>query len=316
MMMFKGFFALQPHQGKEQAFVEALRAVGYHKSNYTRSPVRFALYSLDSGKGGVGWSPSVLELVERGVPLFLYPHAARPMVQYDGIIKVHPEVKCLFTHTEGGKRVMEAFDIGRPIEVVGWSFCEIKPFEPVKEVKNVVFGPIHPNNNGWLSKVYKDLNVATFKKIHAWCKKNGARLVVRYLHDLGENGLERREDSGVVYYRGSADQSTADIDQADLVVGHQTFAYLAVARGKPTLMMGENIPPSSGNCEELLGYVKNWSKYKDLLRFPLDILSGNDTDAVIRKAIKGSKPVADWRDLFIGKPFDAKLFVERLESYL
>jgi hypothetical protein len=80
-------------------------------------------------------------------------------------------------------------------------------------------------------------------------------------------------------------------------------------------MMGENIPPCSGNCEELLGYVKNWNKYKDLLRFPLDIMS-NDTDAVIRKATKGSKPVADWRDLLIGKPFDAKLFVNKLEGYL
>lgn len=313
-MNFKGFYALRPHQGKENAFVDALQTAGYRKVGAGRTPVRFALYDLDSGRGGFGWNNDLNVLHERGIPLFLYPHAARPMVQYDGIIQVHPGVRCLFTHADGGRLALERFGFEKPVEVVGWSFCPIKPFQPVKEVKRVVFGPIHPNHNGYLNEVDRKLNSATFAKIHAWCKKNKAELVVRHLHDIGENGLERKDD--VTYYRASADQSTADIDQADLVIGHQTFAYLSVARGKPTLMMGEKTAPRSGNADENFRFVKHWSKYKDLLMFPLDILDTRDVNGLIGRAIKSDKAVSEWRDLFIGQPFDGKKFVNKLESYL
>lgn len=312
--MYKGFFALQPHQGKEQAYVEALQAAGWHKNTYYRAPVKFALYDLDSGRGGVGWAESLRVYAERGVPFFLYPHAARPMVQYDGIIKVNPGVRCLFTHAAGGKQVLELFGFEKPVEVVGWSFCKIKPFQPSAQVKSVVFGPIHPNHNGYLDKVDKEINAKAFDKIFAWCQKSGAKLIVRHLHAVEENGIPRKDD--VVYYRGSADQSTADIDQADLVVGHQTFAYLAVARGKPTLMMGENLPPRSGNSEDSFRYVQNWDKYKDLLMYPLDILQTRSVDKLIEKAVSSDEAIRTWRDLFIGKKFDSKLFVEKLESYL
>jgi hypothetical protein len=313
-MNFKGFYVLRPHQGKEQAYQEALFAAGYRKSSNPRTPPRFALYDLDSGHGGFGWSKAVEELQGRGIPLFQYPHAARPMVQYDGIIEINPGIRCLFTHAEGGRMVMESFDIGKPVEVVGWSFCKIKPFTPVNEIRSVVFGPIHPNANGWLSDMDKKINASAFAKIFSWCKKNKVELTVRFLHTLGECGLDAKD--GVVYTRGHADQSTADIDQADLVIGHQTFAYLAVARGKPTLMMGEDVAPRSGNDDSNFRYVKHWKKYRDLLMYPLDILAERDTDALIKRAISSDDEIQKWRELFIGEPFGPKKFVSRLEAYL
>lgn len=313
-MNLKGFYAYQPHQGKERAYLEALRDAKWFKANYHKAPIKFALYSLDSGKGGIGWSEAVEDYNARGIPLFLYPHAARPMVQYDGIIEVNPGVRCLFTHAEGGKQVMEAFGFEKPVEVVGWSFCKIKPFRPVEQVKNVLFAPIHPNFNGWLSKYDLEINQKAFKKIHTWCKKSGANLTVRHLHALSENGLEPVE--GVTFFRGSADQSTADIENADLVVAHQTFAYLAVARGKPTLMMGEAVPPRSGNNRHNFKFVKHWIDYKDLLMFPLDILNCRSVDKLIEKAASGDAEIAEWRRFFIGDPFDGQRFVDRLESYL
>jgi hypothetical protein len=137
---------------------------------------------------------------------------------------------------------------------------------------------------------------------------------VRYLHAIEENGLQYQD--GVTYYRGAPDQSTADIDAADLVIGHQTFAYLAVARGKPTLMMGENIPPRSGNSDSNYHYVKHWEAYKDLLMYPLDILKTRSVDKLIEKAVSSDAEIQRWREMFIGQPFDKKLFVEKLEAYL
>lgn len=313
-MNFKGFFALQPHQGKELAFVEALKQAGWFKSNYSRANVKFGLYDLDSGRGGVGWAEAIQELNVRGIPLFLYPHAARPMVQYDGIIQVNPGVRCLFTHAEGGRKVLEAFGFDKPVEVVGWSFCKIRPFRAASEIKEVVFAPIHPNHNGYLNAVEKKLNADTFERIYTWCKKSGAHLVVRYLQSIEENGLQYRD--GATFYRAAPDQSTADIDAADLVVAHQTFAYLAVARGKPTLMMGENIPPRSGNSDQNYRYVKHWDDYKDLLMFPLDILKTRSVDKLIEKAVSSDAEIRTWRELFIGQQFEGQKFVEKLESYL
>lgn len=313
-MDFKGFFALQPHQGKEFAYENALKQAGYHQSGYLRAPVKFALFDLDNGPFGQGWSESLKGYAERGIPLFLYPHGARPMVQYDGILKVHPDVRCMFTHAAGGVEVMRAFGFPLPVEAVGWTFCKIEPFRPSNEIKSVLFGPIHPNENGWLSQVDKEINAKTFVKIHAWCQKSGARLQVRHLHAIEENGLPRLDD--VIYYRGSANQATADIDMADLVIGHQTFAFLAVARGKPTLMMSEETAPHSGNTDANFTFVASWEKYKDRMMYPLDVLRCRNLDKLIDKAMSSDSEIREWRERFIGEPFNGKKFVERLEAYL
>ena len=98
-------------------------------------------------------------------------------------------------------------------------------------------------------------------------------------------------------------------------MSHQTFAYMSVALGVPTVMMGEDIAPRSGNSEQGFSYSAHFEDYKEYLMFPLDILQG-ETEEVIQTAITGSEAVEDWKSRFIGKPFDGDLFVNAIEARL
>lgn len=131
--------------------------------------------------------------------------------------------------------------------------------------------------------------------------------------DCGLDGVPAGEF--VEWHSGRKNNSTVDMDAADVVVSHQTFAWMAVALGKPTVMMGEDVPPRSGNSDAGFCYVKHWDDYKADLMFPLDILNG-DPEEIIAKAAAGDPAVEEWKARLIGEPFDGPAFVEKLESYL
>ena len=260
------------------------------------------------------------EAAARSIPVFLYPHAARPMVQYDGCVTPRP-VRCMFTQAPGGKAIMEKIGYPNPVEVTGWAYSEVRPFRPAEKVERVLFAPIHPNGNGWLSDVDKDLNRRTLERLVRWCRETGAKLSVRSIglpECSGLTELERfdREDPGrIECHLGKKNNSSMDMETADVVVAHQTFAWIAVALGIPTVMMGEDVPPRSGNRPDGFCYVKHWEEYREDLMYPLDILAG-DPDAVIAKAAAGCPEVGDWKVRLIGEPFDGPRFVETIERYL
>ena len=298
-------YRMSHHQNKENAFKQALTSRGWYESRYIRSnSVAFGLFDAD-------WRAGDIENL-KGRPYFLYPHAARPMVQYDGCVEPKP-VTAMFTQAPGGKDLMKIIGYPYPVEVTGWAYSEVRPFQKVKKVKRILFAPIHPNGNGYLNKVDKDLNQRTLERLEAYCQETGTELSVRLVGDPNNNGLSFHEKTKV--HTGKKNNSTADIENADVIIAHQTFAYLSVALGKPTVMMGEDVPPRSGNSEEGFCYVKHWEAYKDILMFPLDILQG-DTEKVIQKACEGSGAVEDWKARFIGEPFNGPAFVKTLESYL
>lgn len=295
------------HQNKSAAFREALAKAGYYFTERLHAQgLKFILTDAD-------WRVSTMDKARCGdIPVFLYPHAARPMVQYDGCVEPQP-VTAMFTHAEGGKAIMEKIGYPNPVEVTGWAFSEVRPFRPVKSVKRILFAPIHPNANGWLSQVDKDLNQKTLERLEAYSRETGAELSVRMIGPAEQNGLTFGE--GTEVHSGKKNLSTADMESADVVVGHQTFAYMAVALGIPTVMIGEDVPPRSGNSEAGFCYVAHWEAYKDDLMFPLDILQG-ETEDVLERACEGSDAVEGWKSRFIGEPFDGPAFVAKLESYL
>ena len=298
------------HQNKSRAYREALASAGYFfMDRLLVNGLRFILADAD-------WRESMMrDAAELNTPVFLYPHAARPMVQYDGCIEPHP-VTAMFTHAEGGKRIMQKIGYPYPVEVTGWSYSEIRPFQPVDEIGRILYAPIHPNANGWLSDVDKDLNRRTYERLFAFCEDWGVELSVRYIGSWAENGLDGVLMADFVEtHKGKKNNSSYDMETADVVVSHQTFAWIAVALGVPTVMMGEDVPPRSGNREDGFCYVRHWDDYKDDLMFPLDILAEDPAD-VIGKACAGCSAVEDWKSRLIGEPFDGPKFVQTLESYL
>lgn len=296
------------HQNKSAKYKEALANAGYRftERQYCQG-VRFFLSDAD-------WRTDMMEEArEKNIPVFLYPHAARPMVQYDGCVEPKP-VRAMFTQAPGGVEIMKRIGYPYPVEVSGWAYSDVKPFRPVKDVKRILYAPIHPNANGYLHEVDKDLNCRTLERLTAYCHDRKIQLSVRYIDEPEKSGL-RNVSPDVEMHRGKKNNTTFDMETADVVVAHQTFAYMAVALGIPTVMMGEDVPPRSGNTEEGFCYVQHWDDYKDDLMFPLDILQG-ETEDVIQAACEGSEAVEAWKAKYIGEPFDGPAFVKKLESYL
>ncbi len=295
------------HQNKSAAYREALEKAGYLFTDRDNvQGVRFILSDAD-------WRLNLMEnAAKRNIPVFLYPHAARPMVQYDGCVEPRA-VRCMFTQAPGGAEIMRRIGYPYPVEVSGWAYSAVRPFRPVSAVRRILFAPIHPNANGFLHKVDKDLNARTLQRLESFCRETGAALSVRLIGTPQQCGLTFGE--GTEVHSGRKNNSSADMESADVVVSHQTFAYIAAALGIPTVMMGEDVPPRSGNSDAGFCYVKHWDDYKDLLMYPLDILNGDPAE-VIGKAAAGCAEAEAWKQRFIGDPFDGREFVRKLESYL
>ncbi len=297
-------------------YAEALESAGYERMiSAGTQGLKFAFYDHDVGPGGMGHRNGLDYLYHAGVPVFLYPHAARPMLQWDGMYNVWPHTVCNFVIAEGHAEVMESYGYPIPIEICGWNLCDLKDFEPISPVKpiKVLFAPIHPNGNGWLHEMDMRLNVQTYKLL---LETPGIELTVRHIKRLDLNGLWPAD--GVNFVLGKANGCHAEIDEADIVIAHQTFAYISAARGKPLVMFGEQVTPHSGNRPENFRFVGSWPQYRDLMQYPVEFEnaeSGLHLRSMMAEAME-SDLGADWRARFIGKVFDGPRFVEMVEGWL
>jgi len=105
------------------------------------------------------------------------------------------------------------------------------------------------------------------------------------------------------------------MDAADVVVAHQTFAWLAVARGVPCVMFAEDMP-THFRCNGKYENVRCWNDVVDLFRYPYDLLCENDIMRLLKRATMSDCGVSDWRRRMIGSPFSPTEFVEKVEKYI
>jgi hypothetical protein len=301
------------HQNKAKAFVEALRRAG-HRGHRRLENAKFLLIDHE-WKGlfaghEIEWREPIIKAGEMGIPIFVYPHSARPNIPYDLTDKYYP-INTQFVFSEGHREVLERIGYPYPVEVIGWTYTDIKPFERknIGGKANVLFAPIHPVGNVWLSSDESELNGKVFR----WLLEllGEINLTVRYIGKLDKNGLW--VDQRVKYHKAIPDGSTTDIERADVVIGAFTLAYMTVALGKPLVMLGEggrphNSPRSTGK----LIYARNWEKYKDFIHYPFNVeecRNKNDFLFTLSDAMQGSWAAEYWKKNFIGEPFDSKKFV-------
>lgn len=242
---------------------------------------------------------------------FVYPHAAGPNLVNDINTPWRYTTAC-FVATEGHAEIMRRYGYPRPIHAVGWHLCKIRKFHPKRKPYQVLFAPIHPR----CALDDKKLNRATFEKLRPLAEAGRIELTVRHIDKLEKCGLQRVEHEQISYHDGKLEPSTWHIDRADVVVGHQTFAYLAVARGIPTVMMGEDMPPHLVPKGKPVVYVNHWDDYVDLMSYPLDIMKHKNTYALLERAAQGSMKVEAWKERMIGEPFDGDKLLEIVADYL
>lgn len=309
-------FYLREHLHKGKAYISALEGRGYERTdNYKRAD--FAFFDHDISWQLLEHRPECYACKRLGIPFFIYPHAARSGILWD-LYKAWPHTAAQFVHAEGWKTVMQRVKYPCPIEVTGWTYSNINPFIPVKPVgkPKVLFGPIHPMGNGYLYEVDRKLNFNIFKFLVSMLAD--IDLTVRYCGEMGQNGIWPHKK--VAYVHGKTDGSTKEIEEADLVIGSFTFAYLGIALGKPTIMFGEKEIPHGGVSDLNMVSAKNWHKYKKFIEYPFNICDVLGSQSafydMMTKAMKGTVRAENWRNKFVGKPFDPDYFVDRVEAYL
>ncbi len=319
----KSAFFFKPHQHKGKAFLEALIVAGYRKTRIVSKAdlvlLDFLYAGLFSGVHGNGWLRKEAALaLELGKPIFLYPHFCSPWLPHD--LEVDPvAAAAFFVHSPGYAKVLERIGYPTPAEVVGWSYTDVRPFSPFAgEKPRVLFAPLHPVG-GTLPQVERDINEHTFRMLAALRQAGElSSLTVRFYGDMATNGLQRQRD--VDFRSALLNGSTKDIEEADVVISSGTYAHMAVALGKPTVMMGQDIRPhNSPRGGGTLQWVRNWELYRDYARYPHSIEMSTDPSVVtetIRRACESSAPVEAWKADHIGQPFDPAHFVARMESYL
>lgn len=229
---------------------------------------------------------------QQGSMICTYTHGANAFAAWDGVWPLPDGIDAHLAISEGEKECMLRTGYPNPIFVTGWHWCEQKPYEET-EKKKVLFAPIHPlAGNGFLKKERAKANKQTYSRLLA---DQSIELKVRFIHTLFANALWPAY--GVELVHGEPDNTIEDIDEADMVIAWGTFAHLAIARGKPTMMYAQDIPLGDGWDEEGWRWSRSWRKYKSYLHYPYDYFG----------EIEAGNP-RDWRDTFIGEDFDVGRF--------
>ncbi len=303
-------YILFDHQAKSRAFTEAL-APKYSPIPRISKEYRTARFVLTDNHV-LSRRTKLEQYYKDGLrKFFIYPHAGRPGLAtafYPPWSKVTAE----FVATEAHAEVMRQIGNKNKLHAVGWSLCPIVPFRPRLQVRKVLFAPIHPRN----SDIDRRVNRAVFYKLFRLARAGEILLTVRYLAPLDGNGLVRVDHPNIKYVEGAAGPDWKQIDESDMVIAHQTFLFLAVARGVPALAMWDGVTPHVEYRGGEFLEMKGWEDVKDQVMYPLDILHADNPTALMMQAAADDRSIAEWRARMIGPAFDPGRFLELVEGYL
>ena len=303
-------FYVSDHQHKSVGLCAALISAG-HKLAHQPDQAEAVLVDYP-----VAWHPNRnLEIVQeahaQGKPCFEYPHGAPPPMQYDGVAPACKELTASLVHSEGHAELMRRIEYPVPTSVVGWYYCKLKPETHPAEIGSILYAPAHPWADGVTNQEYwYDANRRSY---HAILDHPAPVKTVRFYGTLAANGLT--PEPGVTLVRARLEQireQVKQIDQHDLVVSDGTFAYLAVARGKPTIMLGQD-RVWHNDQGTLTVNVERWETYRQYMRWPYDLDDGDFPD-VAEAARAGGERAHEWRHLFVGDQLDPEELSDTLEQ--
>jgi len=297
---------ISDHQTKSEALRRALAQAGHE---LVKSWPDVLLIDFDAPVAH--YAKTIEQAYSEGAKVLLYSHGAPVITAWDGVWEPSDNITAYLAQSPGQKAVMEAYNYPHPVHVIGWHFCRLKKFAPAKKIENILFAPWHPHSNGWMIPQGKALNADIFRRL----AEMPYHLTVRHVRAPHQNGFEQLD--GIEYQPSdmTIDGAVRAIDAADLVITSPgTLAALAVARGKPLVMYGQDICPHDGYSAETLLYVNHWDQYKHLMRYPYDISETKPkaTQNIIEYAAQREAEM--WRARFIGEPMSNAAFVRLVEE--
>jgi hypothetical protein len=296
------------HQGKSHTIVEALARQGCRIVDDARAA---DVVLIDHDVPSHGKLPYAEACVEAGGRAFIYPHGAGSglMPMWDGLFPVSPIISAVVVPGPGHAEVARRFGYPHPVQDIGWTLCDLRPRRATGRVDNVLFAAQHPKGDGHLS----DWKMARNRDIFDRLRATPARLTVRHLQSLEANGIPRVP--GVEYVEGRMGDfagQIAQIDVADVVISDRaTFANLAIARGIATVMFDSTVIAKDLDRDHT---TDNIDLYRDYIRFPFDAIDGADIWELMNDAAQDEDLVGEWRELFVGGPFDVDALLEVLHG--
>lgn len=300
--------ALLGHHGKQSGIEDALRRADFEFCDpFT---FRYDLVLADTDHPG---SPPpekhmvLKECAKRGIPIVLYPHGAPPDLDYDGLRKIELPISMRLVHGEGHAEIARRYGCKHRVEVVGWSFCETvapqaETGSGTTAVSHLLFAPIHPWANGVdILDFHRGLNRAAY---HAFLDHPAQVKTVRMYGADDPNGITER-CADVQYTQTDLGSGLNVIDAQDAVLSYGTFAYVSLARGKPTAF----IYAYPGHTDDLgQVHARTYNAYRDYCAYPASIGNGSLDELF-------SRDVTDWKRLFLGEPLDEEHLVSLLREY-
>jgi hypothetical protein len=208
--------------------------------------------------------------------------------------------------------MLEIFGYPFPIVNVGWTSSVILPFKPIEKVRTLMLAPMHPLASKGYPKEEGEYNPIVLQKLLD-LSDHYDKLVIRYGGDLPSHNFGKLIHHPKVqmqlaaYTRSSTVQSILD-PNIDVVISTSTHGYSSVALGKPTLFFCEDLP-----VHEWAHYPPHQKEFLPFRRFPINF--DGTWDSIMAATVYNEK-VENWKSLFIGRPFDKKLFIDTVRRYV
>src|SRR3990167_4888672 len=250
---------LLSNNGKERGLGEALTKAGVTlvtgETRYGQFYCEdFDILLVDYPQAWGGFKLGVAKAAfERGKLVCFFPHGAGPLAQLDGIVPPCPYVHVELVPAEGFKQVYRAMGYPTRLETVGWYFCE--QHEPARAaetpgggppaLRRLLFAPAHPFS-GTEGRTFVPTWQEANRQVWEQFVELPGRKTVHLYGTWEANGMLPDERVRVSISNLTPWLALEQIDRKSVVIGDpETFSRMAIARGKPTVMFGQDIHPHS-----------------------------------------------------------------------
>lgn len=308
-------FVYYPNRDKGEIFLRTLEESGLYEQAHRVSGSDFLLTDYE------GRCPTdITNMLKHGKCVFVYPHAALTFISYDGMYPSNLNITANFVPSFGQRQVMWRYGYRCKVLPIGWPYSPVLPFKPsINKTIRVLFAPNHSilSSRKRFASHYWDRrwwqNSETFNKL---IKIPDIELTIYHHGDIyKDNNIPNIKHGGIHYIESdlSVKNSVGIIGSGnyDMVVGFDTFSWISVAMGIPTLMFGQDL-----QWEGVLGKARHWDDYKDYIRYPYDILDPNFNYEMLRELLGPNNSSHGWKLKFIGESFNKNAFLNNIRMEL
>ena len=308
-------FCYYPNRDKGKRFVDTLLDSGEYQITKNVGRADFLLVDYE------GRCPHDIDIsLKRHIPVFIYPHAAMTFLAWDGMYPVNKNITCNFIPSFGQRQVMWSYGYPCKTLVTGWPYSEVKPFEPYNNKKDklqILFAPLHnikESRKRFASSFWDEKFHANRIAFEMLLKIPESQLTVYKVGDpLSDNNIPTHPDVTYLESDLSVAKSVKMISDPkyDLIVSFDTFAWIAVALGKPTIMYTQN-----QRWQGVLGPAGHWDKYNKKILYPYELMEMDLTENLLLEILQSDSKINGWKNTFIGAPFSEYAFLYNVKTIL